>query len=309
MPRNLIIDCDPGVDDAIALLLTFASPELHLIGISTVAGNVPLAQTQKNARQICQLAGRIYVPVYAGCSRPILRPLITAGDIHGTTGLGGLTLPEPQMPVQPRHSVDFLIETLMGSVDPVTVATLGPLTNLAIAFLKEPRIALKIDELVMMGGAISQGNITPSAEFNFYVDPHAAQVIFSSGIKLTMISLDITHTVLTTPERLSTIRTIGTPVCATAAELLSYYGIEESKRKGMAGSPLHDPCVIAYLIQPELFTFKSLFVEVETMSNLTMGRTVVDLWGTTHRAPNANVVMSIDTEGFYQLLTKRLASL
>ncbi|HEY9647221.1 MAG TPA: nucleoside hydrolase [Chroococcidiopsis sp.] len=306
----LIIDCDPGVDDAIALLLAFASPELQLLGITTVAGNVPLNLTQKNARRICELANRAYVPVYAGCPRPLLRGLETAEHVHGTTGLQGANLPEvPQVPLQPQHGVDFLIETLMGAIYPVTVATLGPLTNLAIALIKEPRIAPKIDELVFMGGAIGQGNVTPSAEFNIFVDPHAAQVVFSSGIPLTMIGLDITHQVLSTPARLDLLRAIGTPVSQAAADMLAFYGAEEVIRLGLPGSPLHDPCVIAYLIDPDLFTAEPLYVEVETISDRTLGRTIVDIHRASGRPPNMTVVRTVNADGVYQLLADRLRKL
>jgi purine nucleosidase len=309
MSRPLLIDCDPGVDDAIALLLTFASPELHLLGITTVAGNVPLEMTQKNARRICELAGRVYVPVYAGCTRPLLRPLVTAEEVHGDDGLIGVDWPEVKMPLQPKHGVDFLIETLMAAMEPITIAALGPLTNLAIALIKEPRIIPKIRELVIMGGAIATGNITPSAEFNFYVDPHAAQVIFTSGLPLTLVPLDATHQVLTTPERLVVIRNMATPVTKAVAAMLTDYGLEEALQRGWIGAPLHDPCVIAYLIQPDLFTTQDLYMEVETGSPLTMGRTVMDEWGVTQRSPNVRVIRTVNAEGFYQLLGDRLARL
>jgi purine nucleosidase len=307
--KSIIIDCDPGVDDAIALLLAFASPELDLLGITTVAGNVPLSLTAKNARKICELAGRTQIPVYAGCSRPIMRSLTTAEEIHGKTGLEGVDLPEPQMLLQPQHGVDFLIHTLMSSSGEITVATLGPLTNLAIALIKEPRIAAKILEVVLMGGAISQGNVTASAEFNLYVDPHAAHVVFSSGIKLTLFSLDVTHQVLTTPARLEKIRAIATPVGTAAANLLGHYSSRDAERFEMTGGPLHDPCVIAYLLQPNLFSYRDCYVEIETVSELTLGRTVVDLWNSSGRSPNTKVAQIADSERFYQLLIERLAKL
>lgn len=172
--KPIIIDCDPGVDDAIALLLALASPEFNLLGVTTVAGNIPLSLTQKNARQICELAGRTDVLVYAGCPRPIMRLLATAQEVHGVNGLAGVELPEPIIPLPTVHGVDFLIETLINSAGDITLATLGPLTNIAVAMIKEPRICNYIREIVIMGGAITQGNITPSAEFNIYVDPHAS---------------------------------------------------------------------------------------------------------------------------------------
>ena len=198
--KPLLIDCDPGKDDAVALLLALASPEaLNILGITTVAGNVPLSMTQKNARKICELAGRADVLVHAGCPRPMLHPLITAEHVHGSGGLDGADLPEPRMPLQAMHGVNFLINTLMNSASEITLATLGPLTNIAVAIIQEPGIVSRIGEIVLMGGAITEGNVTPSAEFNIYVDPHAAHVVLNSGIKLTMISLDVTHQVITTP--------------------------------------------------------------------------------------------------------------
>ncbi|NET30956.1 MAG: nucleoside hydrolase [Cyanothece sp. SIO1E1] len=308
--HSIIIDCDPGVDDAIALLLALAAPtELNILGITTVAGNVPLALTQTNARKICELAGQPDLPVYAGCARPILRPLITAESVHGTTGLDGADLPAPQMPLQTQHGVEFLVDTLLQSEDKITVVALGPLTNIAIALVKTPQITNKIRELVLMGGAITQGNITPAAEFNFYVDPHAAQVVFNAGMKLTLISLDVTHQVITTPERLSAIRAINTPISRAAADLLSHYGADEVEHYGMSGAPLHDPCVIAYLLQPDLFTYRDAYVAIETTSELTMGRSVVDRWQTTGQTPNARVVETVNAKGFYQLLIEHLARL
>ncbi|NJO43510.1 MAG: nucleoside hydrolase [Cyanobacteria bacterium RU_5_0] len=303
----IIIDCDPGVDDAIALLLAFASAELDVLGITTVAGNVPLSLTQTNARKICELAGRSTMRVYAGCPRPMLRSLETAEYAHGTTGLQGTELPEPTMPLQAQHGVDFLIETLMQSDGDITLATLGPLTNLAIALIKAPQITPKIREVVMMGGAITHGNVTPLAEFNIYVDPHAAQVVFSSTLKLTIISLDVTHQVLTTPDRLEKIRSIGTPVSQAAADLLAFYGSYDIEKYGMPGSPLHDPCVIAYLIQPDLFTGREFFVDVETTSDRTIGCTIVDLWQLTGKSPNVNVIQTVNVEKFYELLIDRLS--
>jgi purine nucleosidase len=307
--KKMIIDCDPGVDDAIALLLAFASPELEILGITTVAGNVPLSFTAKNARKICELAGRPEIRVYAGCPRPIMRTLETARHVHGETGLQGVDLPEPQMALQPQHGVAFLIETLMNAPEPIILATLGPLTNVAIALIQAPQIIPKIQEVVLMGGATSQGNVTASAEFNLYVDPHAAHIVFTSGLKLTMIGLDVTHKVLTTPDRLQKIRAIGSPVSTAAADLLAHYGAYDVEKFGMPGSPLHDPCVIAYLLQPELFSGRDLPVAVETNSEVTMGRTVVDLWRSGGETPNVHVIQRADDEGFYNLLIEQLARL
>lgn len=307
-PKKIVIDCDPGVDDAIALLLAFASPELNVLGVTTVAGNIPLSLTQKNARRICELAKRTDLPVYAGCPRPLVRSLFTAEEVHGFNGLAGVELPEPSIPLQNQHGVDFIIETLMHSAGDITLATLGPLTNIAVAIVKEPRILNQIEEIVMMGGAITQGNITASAEFNIYVDPHAAHVVLTSGVKLTMITLDVTHQVLTTTERLAAIRGIGTSVSKTAADLLTPYGTHDTARFGLTGGPLHDPCVIAYLIAPRLFQGSQLYVEVETTSELTLGRTVINLWSVKQK-PNVHVIQTIDADAFYLLLNERLAKL
>lgn len=197
----------------------------------------------------------------------------------------------------------------MNSAEQITLATLGPLTNIAIAMIQEPGIVARISDLVLMGGAIASGNVTASAEFNIYIDPHAAHVVFTSGVKLSMISLDITHQVITTPQRLAAIRALSTPVAIATANLLEYYGAYDISRYGLPGGFLHDPCVIAYLLQPDLFTSRHLYVEVETCSELTMGRTVVDLWNCTKQQPNVNVVQTIDADGFYELLTERLARL
>ena len=308
--RPIIIDCDPGVDDAIALLLALASTDaLQILGVTAVAGNAPLRLTQKNARRICQLAGRPNVPIYAGCPGPLLQPLVTAAHIHGETGLKGADLPEPTLPLQPQHGVNFLIDTLTQTDQTITLATLGPLTNVAVALIQQPQIVENIEEIVVMGGAITHGNVTPSAEFNIYVDPHAAQVVLGAGAKLTLISLDVTHQALTTPERLTAIRALNTPVSQAAAGMLAYYGVEDAERYGMPGSPLHDPCVIAYLLQPTLFTGREAYVEVDITSPLTLGRTVVDLWRTSDHPANAKVIQTIDADGFYQLLIDHLATL
>jgi purine nucleosidase len=305
--KPIIIDCDPGSDDAIALFLALATQEyLDILGIVTVAGNVPLKLTQINARKICELAGFSSLKVYAGCARPILRSLVTAEEVHGKTGLDGILLPEPTMPLQKQQGIDFLIQTLMQAEQKITLATLGPLTNLAVAMIHQPQICERIEELVLMGGAVTQGNITPSAEFNLYVDPHAAHVVFNAGIPLTMISLDITHQAIATPERMNTIRALNNRISQATISLLEHYGNVDMQRYGTSGPFLHDPCVIAYLLQPELFTNYRAHVQIEVVSELTMGRTVVDCWHITGQAPNTNVVDSINVDGFYQLLTSAL---
>ena len=300
----IIIDCDPGVDDAIALMLALRAPELAVQAITTVAGNVPLALTQRNARQICELLERENIPIYAGCPRPLVRSLITAEDIHGKTGLEGATLPSPSLPLQPPHAVNFLIDTLRSTSEPLTLATLGPLTNIAVALIQAPDIIQGIERIVMMGGGLTHGNITPVAEFNIYVDPHAAHVVFAAGIPITLLSLDITHQVLTTPARLAAMRQIGNAVSEVAVAMLSHYGKTDEQRLGTVGAPLHDPCVMAYLLNPDLFTTYAGQVRVELNSSLTLGQTVVS------RQPaepcSVDIVDTVDAAGIYELLTKHL---
>ncbi len=309
--RKIIIDTDPGQDDALAILLALASPELEVLGITAVAGNVPLALTQKNARKICELAGRPETRVFAGAARPLLRKLVTAEEVHGRTGLDGPDLPEPRMPLQDIHAVDFIIETLMSQPEKsVTLCPLGPLTNIALALSRAPEIAPRIREIVLMGGGFFEGgNVTPAAEFNIYVDPHAADIVLQAGVPLVMMPLDVTHKALTTRKRLTAIRALGTPVALAAAQLLDFFERFDEEKYGTDGGPLHDPCVIAYLIKPELFGGKSCNVIVETGSELTMGMTVIDWWRVTERPHNALVMRDIDADGFFALLTERLSRL
>ncbi len=311
-PRKIIIDTDPGQDDAMAILLALGSPEeLDLLGITAVAGNVPLALTEKNARKICELAGRPDVEVFAGASRPLARRLVTAENVHGKTGLNGPDLPEPTMPLQERYAVDFIVETLMREESgTVTLCPLGPLTNIALALNREPRIAARIREIVLMGGGFFEGgNVTPAAEFNIYVDPHACDVVLRSGVPVVIMPLDVTHKALTTPARIAAFRDLGNRAGVAAAEMLEFFERYDVNKYGGEGGPLHDPCVIAYLLRPELFRGRECNVEVETGSALTMGMTVVDWWGVTDRPKNALVMRDIDAEGYFALLAERLARL
>ncbi|MHA7884445.1 nucleoside hydrolase [Nitratireductor rhodophyticola] len=309
--RKIIIDTDPGQDDALAILLALGSPELDVLGITAVAGNVPLALTEKNARKICELAGKPETKVFAGAIRPLVRDLVTAEHVHGRTGLDGPDLPEPEMPLQEQHAVDFIIETLMVHEEgEITLCPLGPLTNIALALNREPRIASRIREIVLMGGGFFEGgNVTPAAEFNIYVDPHAADVVLRSGAPVVMMPLDVTHKALTTRSRIAAIRDLGTKVGNACAELLEFFERFDEEKYGTDGGPLHDPCVIAYLLQPDLFGGRRCNVAVETGSELTMGMTVIDWWQVTERPKNALVMRDIDADGFFKLLTKRLARL
>jgi purine nucleosidase len=312
MPRKIIIDTDPGQDDAVAILLALASPQdMTVLGITAVAGNVPLYLTQKNARIICELAGFPHVPVYAGCDAPLKRKLVTAEHVHGKTGLDGPVMADPVMPLQGQHAVDFIIETLRAEpAGTVTLCPLGPLTNIATAFLKAPDITTRVQEIVLMGGAYFEvGNITPAAEFNIYVDPEAADIVMKSGIPIVMMPLDVTHKGLTNAARVQAFRDMGTHVGRMVAEWTDFFERFDVAKYGSAGAPLHDPCVIAYLIQPDLFTGRHVNVEVETGSELTLGMTVADWWGITSRPKNAMFMGDVDADGFYALLTERIARL
>ena len=312
MARKIIIDTDPGQDDAVAILLALASPEeLEVLGITAVAGNVPLALTSKNACIVCELAGKVDVPVFAGCEAPLKRRLVTAEHVHGKTGLDGIALPEPEMPLQRAHAVDFLIDTLRAAPEgEITLCPLGPLTNIATAFARAPDIAGRVREIVLMGGAYFEvGNITPAAEFNIYVDPEAAEIVFGSGVPLTVMPLDVTHKALVTKPRLEAFAALGTRVGEVVASWTRFFERFDVEKYGSEGAPLHDPTVIAWLLRPELFSGRHINVEIETVSELTRGMTVADWWGVTDRAPNATFMGDIDAEGFFALLTERLARL
>ncbi|MEK9960142.1 MAG: nucleoside hydrolase, partial [Rhodobiaceae bacterium] len=249
-PQSLIIDTDPGQDDAVAILLALASPEINLLGITTVAGNVPLALTEVNARKICDLAGRQDVPVFAGLSRPMVRALVTAEHVHGRTGLDGPDLPPPVTPLQDQHAVDFMIDTIRAEpAGSVTIAPIGPLSNVAMALQRAPDIAPRIRQIVLMGGGCFEGgNITPAAEFNIYVDPHAAAIVFAAGIPITMMPLDVTHKALTTARRNKALRDLGNRTGLAVAEMLDFFERFDEAKYGSDGGPLHDPCTIAWML-------------------------------------------------------------
>jgi purine nucleosidase len=311
-PRKIIIDTDPGQDDAVAILLALASPdELEVLGITAVAGNVPLPLTARNARIVCELAGRTDVPVYAGCDAPLSRPLVTAEHVHGKTGLDGPVLPDPTMPLAEGHAVDFIIDTLRREpAGSVTLCPLGPLTNIATAFQRAPDIVERVQQIVLMGGAYFEvGNITPAAEFNIYVDPEAAEIVMKSNVDTVIMPLDVTHKVLVTKPRNDAFRALGTPVGKAVAEMTDFFERFDREKYGSDGAPLHDPCVTAYLLQPDLFSGRHINVEIETASELTLGMTVADWWRVTDRPANALFIGSVDADGFFDLLTERLARL
>ena len=310
MTRKIIIDTDPGQDDAVAILLALASPELEVLGITTVAGNVPLALTTRNAQLITGLSGKT-VPVVAGRDRPLNRQLVTAEYVHGQTGLDGIDLGEPHVPVTPGDGVDFIIDTLRREAPgTVTLVPIGPLTNIAAAFERAPDIIPRVQQVVLMGGAYFEvGNVTPAAEFNIYVDPEAAAQVLNSGVDVVMMPLDVTHKALTSADWLAGLRALGTRAGEAVASWTDFFERYDREKYGSEGAPLHDPCTIAWLIRPELFSGRRINVEIETEGRFTTGMTVADWWGVTGRTPNALFIRDIDRDGFFCLLTERIATL
>ncbi|HYD44004.1 MAG TPA: nucleoside hydrolase [Phenylobacterium sp.] len=307
--KSLIIDCDPGVDDAIALFLAFGSPELDLIGITTVAGNVSAALTARNARLIRQVAGREDVPVIAGADRPLVRLPVEADHFHGESGLGRLPVFEPDAPLAEGQAADFIAaEVMRRPAGSVTLAVTGPMTNLALAFEREPALPARLAAVVAMGGARSEGgNITASAEYNIHADPHAAQAVAASGCRLVMLGLDVTHQVRATPERIARIAGVATPQARAVADLLDF-AVETERRFVEGGAPpLHDPCTIAYILRPDLFTTRPCRLEVETQSALTLGHTAVEF-----RVDPASATCQwatwADAEAVFALITERLGA-
>jgi purine nucleosidase len=295
----------------VAILTALASPdELEVLAITAVAGNVPLELTVKNSLALVELAGRQDIPVYRGSVRPMVRELVTAEYVHGPTGLDGADLPEPAIEPAPGHAVDKIVEIVMSSDRPVTLCTLGPLTNIGLALVREPGIASGIEQLVMMGGGFFEGgNTTPTAEFNVYVDPHAAHVVFNSGIAIVMMPLDVTHKALTTPDRLQRFKDLGTPAGIAVAGMLGFYDRWDVAKYDLPGGPLHDPTVIAYLLDPGLFAGKESAVEIGLAPGPTLGMTIIDWWGVTDAPTNALVINQIDSDGFFDLLVDRISRL
>ena len=310
MRRKVIIDCDPGQDDAVALFLAMSAPdELEVLGVTTVAGNVPLELTQRNARMMCDIAGRTDLPVYAGCDKPMELEAITAEYIHGNTGIDGVDVFEPQTPLQDVPAVDYIVDTLRkAEKGTVTLIPTGPMTNIATAIQRDPAILDAVERIVSMGGAMREGgNRSPSAEFNVLVDPHAADIVYNCGRPVTAMGLDVTHQVLSTRERVARIRDVGNAVAEATADMLSFFHRYDTKKYGSEGAPLHDPCTVAWLLRPDLFETKLCNLSVETRSELTLGHTAVDFWHVTDRPHNVEWTYAVDAEGFYDLLVERLA--
>jgi purine nucleosidase len=304
MKKQVIFDTDPGPDDGVAILTALGSPLIEVLGVCAVAGNVPLHHTVRNVLKILELADRQDVRVFAGAETPLARPLFTAEYVHGETGFDGYALPEPSMPVQPQHAADFIVEEVMRRPPgTVTICALGPLTNIAIALERDERIAGRLEQIVWMGGALSEGgNVTPAAEFNCYVDPEGAARVLSSEAPLVMMPLDITHKAHVTAERIQRFHSMGNKVGPIFAELLTYAKQFDWQKYGSDQAPMHDPTTVVWLLQPELFSGRKVNVEVETISPLTTGMTVIDWWGVSGRAKNAYVVRDIDVARFYDTI-------
>lgn len=303
----IIIDCDPGHDDAIALILALASPKLNVLAVTTSAGNQTPDKTLRNALRILTLLGRHDIPVAGGAPKPLLRELIIADKVHGESGLDGPALPEPGFAPEALTAVELMAKTLRTSTEPVTLVPTGPLTNIALLLSAHPELKAKIARIVLMGGSAGPGNWTPAAEFNIYVDPEAAEMVFSAGVPITMCGLDVTHAAQVMDEDIERIRAITNPIARTVAELLDFFMIYHRDPKwGFVGAPLHDPCTIAWLLRPELFTGIECHVSVETQGQYTVGMTVVDRYRLSPHEPNTMVLLGVERQGFIDLLVEQL---
>lgn len=311
---KIIIDTDPGQDDAAAILMAFgldAMKKIDLLAITCVAGNVPLPLTQKNARIICDWAERQDMQVYAGCEKPLLKPLLTAEEVHGKTGLDGVKLHEPFTKLQTQHAALFLSDTLMNADDnSITLCPIGPLTNLALAFSLCPQAVRGIKEIVIMGGTFFEpGNVSPNADFNFFVDPISAQIVLNCGANIRIVPLDVTHKVLTTNERMEKLRNIGNQNGVRVADILQSYGRFDTQQFGLTGGPMHDPCAIAYAVSPDIFKQKDVFVKVDTSGGICDGASSVDWHNKSKNKANASWCYEADADAFFELYTQAIAAL
>jgi inosine-uridine nucleoside N-ribohydrolase len=307
MSIPILLDCDPGHDDAIALLLALASPEVELLGVTTVAGNQTLEKTTRNALKVLEFVGREDLPVAVGADRPLVRDAWVAAHVHGETGLDGPDLPDPQTEPVEEHAVDFLADKLLRSKQPITLVPVGPLTNIALLLARYPEATPKVERIVLMGGAIAEGNVTPAAEFNVWADPEAAARVFGSGLDVTMIGLDVTHEALLREPQVERLREAGR-TGRMVAELYDFFHAYHVSTYGFDGSPIHDAVAVAHVFRPELVETLERHVAVECGSELCRGRTVVDLWRRTENEPNAHVGVGVDGDGFVELLVERLST-
>ena len=309
MPQPIILDCDPGHDDALAILLARGCPDVDLLAITTVAGNQTLDKTTLNARRVCTAAGITDVPIYPGCDRPLIRPQIVAADVHGDSGLEGPAFGEATVQAQDEHAVDFLVRTLMASDGEITLVPVGPLTNIAMAARREPRIVPRVRQVVLMGGSYTRGNRNPAAEFNIVADPDAAAVVFSAGWPLTMVGLDLTHQAVASQRVFDEIRAIGTPLGDAVIAMLEFFRERYRTVVGMDSPPIHDPCAVAWVARPDLVSVRDAFVAIETSGEWTSGMTVTDFRGALGHPFNAQVATDLDVDGFWALMLDALRAL
>jgi purine nucleosidase len=307
MTQKIILDCDPGHDDAIAILLAHGNPEIDLLAITTVVGNQTLDKVTRNALAVAEIAGLTGVPIAAGCARPLVREISTAGEIHGESGMDGPTLPEPTLRVDERHAVDLIIDTVM-SHEPqtITLVPTGGLTNIALAVRKEPRIAQRVKEVVLMGGGYHTGNWSPVAEFNIKIDPEAAHIVFNEKWPVLMVGLDLTHQALATPAVVDQIAAVGTKPAQFVLELLEFFGSMYKKSQGFDAPPVHDPCAVAYVIDPTVMTTRRVPVDIELNGSLTMGMTVADFRYPPSDGCTTSVAVELDHEKFWGLVVDAL---
>lgn len=310
MPRRIVLDCDPGHDDAIALLLAHGSPEVELLAVTTVAGNQTLDKVTRNALSVARVGGITGVPFAAGAARPLVRPAIVAGDIHGESGLDGPVLPDPEIALDPRHGVDLIIDTVLAHPPgTVTIVPTGPLTNIALAARREPRIVERVAEVVLMGGAYGRGNRTPVAEFNVACDPEAAQIVFREPWPVTMVGLDLTHQALATPDVVARIAALGTGPGRFVADLLAFFAGTYRSVHGFAAPPVHDPCAVAFVIDPGVLTTRRAPLDVELHGSLTAGMTVADLRGQEPADCRTRVAVTLRRDRFWDLVVDALTRL
>ena len=308
-PHRIIFDTDPGIDDALAFLFALASPEIKIEAITTTQGNVTLEKATRNALSILELARASQIPVVMGSMFPLVQPLQASSDVHGESGIGNATLPEPRVKALAGHAVDFLIETILAEPNEISIFPIGPLTNIAMAMRKEPKFAKSIRELVIMGGAILDGgNMTPLAEFNIYVDPHAAHIVFHSGIPITLIPLDVTHKCLLRQEHVDRLLKISSPISRFIGDAMSVY-LKASYDKGFDGSGLHDPLTLATILAPELLTLREYYVDVDISGGVSMGNTFADIYNMSKKPANMKVALDVDSKAFIELFIQHMENL
>ncbi|MFJ6940376.1 nucleoside hydrolase [Streptomyces sp. NPDC101132] len=305
----IIIDCDPGHDDALAIMLAAGDPAVDLLAITTVAGNQTLEKTTLNARRVCTVAGITDVPIAAGCDRPLVAPLRTAGDVHGESGLDGPRFPEPTVDAVPEHAVELMRRLLTEHPEPVTLVPTAPLTNIALLLTRHPEVRGRIREIVLMGGSTERGNRTPAAEFNVHVDPEAADIVFRSGVPVTMCGLNVTHQALATPDVLARLEGLGTELGRTCVELMTYFAGTYRRLYGFTAPPLHDPVAVARVLDPAIVHCVEAGVTVELRGEYTRGATVVDLHGYLGHPPNARVALTLNRDLFWNHLINAVATL